>query len=158
MIYLIAAIDSKNGLADEEGIPWQGKIPGDVRYFRKMTLNKNVLMGYNTYIEFKKPLPERSNYVATKNLQKLKPGFTAVKDARKFLEKTREDIWVIGGAGLFADIFDLADQIYLTRVEGNYKCTKFFPLLENDFKLTDTADPIIENGVKYKFEKWIRKN
>ena len=53
MIRAIAAIDNKNGLASETGIPWD--LPTDRAFARKMTEGSNLLMGYGTYIEFSKP-------------------------------------------------------------------------------------------------------
>ncbi len=154
MIRFIAAIDSKNGLAGEHGIPWQGKIPSDVKYFRDKTLKSTVLMGYGTYAEFRKPLPGRRNLVATSKAGPLLPGFEAVNNARGFLAAANSGIWVIGGAGLFASTLDLADELYLTRVEGDFHCTKFFPAFKSKFKLISSSEHHTENGTNFHFEIW----
>ncbi len=157
MIRFIAAVDNKLGLADEHGIPWQGKIPNEVQYFRTKTLHGNLLMGYGFYKELKKPLPERKNIVATSSNEELRPGFKKVLDARKFLIKTKQDVWVGGGAGLFASTLDLADELYLTRIDGDYRCTKFFPKFEDKFELKSQSEPISENRILYRFQVWVRK-
>jgi dihydrofolate reductase len=59
MIRLIAAIDKSRGIADEHGIPWQGKIPTDTRYFREQTAEGTIVMGYGTYVEYDRPLHDR---------------------------------------------------------------------------------------------------
>src|SRR5665213_4637256 len=107
MIRFIAALDSKNGLANDHGIPWQGRLPTDVAYFRIKTLYGNVMMGYGWYTEQKLPLPERRNLVATTKAEPLREGFELVQDAREFLKATNEDIWVGGGAALFMSTLDL---------------------------------------------------
>ena len=157
MIRFIAALDSKNGIADEHGIPWQGKIPGDVAYFREKTIHGSVMMGGGWYKEQQKPLPERRNIVATSNPEKLRPGFEKAEDARKFLQNFKGDIWVGGGAGLFASTLDLADELYLTRIDKDFQCTKFFPDFEEKFSLKSDSKPVTENGITYKFQVWKKK-
>lgn len=157
MIRFIAAIDNKRGMANEQGIPWQGKVPGDIAYFREKTLHKNVLMGYRTYTEFAKPLSDRRNLVATTKNEQLHQGFEAVPDAHKFLQDSKEDIWVIGGPGLFESVLDLADELYLTRLQTDFNCTKFFPEFETTFKLSKRSEPIFENGISYYFEVWEKR-
>jgi len=157
MIRFIAAIDSKQGIANEHGIPWQGKIPGDVANFRAKTLHGAVVMGMGWYKEQIKPLPERRNIVATSDPGPLRPGFEAVADANKFLEQATEDIWVGGGAGLFASTLDQADELYLTQLDRDFKCTKFFPKFKDQFVLKTESEPMTENGITYTFQVWVRK-
>lgn len=158
MIRFIAAIDNKRGLADEHGIPWQGKLPTDVAYFRSKTINGIVMMGYGWYQEQKEPLPNRRNLVAYPNNEAMRPGFERVKDAREFLKDTKEDVWVGGGAALFASTLDLADELYLTKIEADFNCTKFFPEYEKDFELASESGPITENGITFRFTVWKPKN
>ena len=180
MIRFIAAIDSKHGVANEHGIPWQGKLPTDVAYFRNKTLHGTVMMGYGWYKEQQLPLPERRNLVATSNSEPLRPGFERVPDAREFLNKFKSrfthhpsgvvstagqqdsvvrepDIWVGGGAGLFASTLDLADELYLTLIDWDFHCTKFFPQFEQDFEKVSESEPQTENGITFKFTVWKHK-
>ncbi len=96
MIKFIVAIDEKKGMANEHGIPWQGKIPGDVKRFRDLTEHGNVLMGYKTYSEFNKPLSNRHNYVLTNSDEQLREGFEPVRDLEQFIKTFDGDLWVIG--------------------------------------------------------------
>lgn len=156
MIKFIAAIDIKHGMANDHGIPWQGKLPTDVAYFRNKTNNSSVLMGYATYKELSKPFPNRQNYVATSSGEVLRTGFERVNDARKFIGDALQDIWVIGGAGLFASTIDLADELHLTQLDTDFRCTKFFPEFEHDFVLSDHTEPKVENDITYQFQVWKR--
>lgn len=161
MINFIAAIDKKRGMANNHGIPWAGKIPTDVKYFREKTEGNTVLMGYGTYLEFDHPLPNRRNLVATGKTQKLISGFEPIPDARGFLQDYTDkdrgpDVWVIGGAGLFTSIIDLADELYLTLLDGDFNCTKFFPKYEKDFELVSQTKPQIENNITFHFTIWKR--
>lgn len=158
MIRFIAAVDNKLGLADEHGIPWQGKLPTDVAYFRSKTINGVVMMGYGWYIEQKQPLPNRRNVVASSNTDPLRDGFESTHDAREFLRNAAEDIWVGGGAGLFASTLDQADELYLTRIDADFNCTKFFPAFEDKFSLFERSPDHQENGITFRFEIWKPKS
>jgi dihydrofolate reductase len=149
MIRFIAAVDNKLGMADDHGIPWD--LPSDRKYFRDKTLHGNVMMGSGWYKEQELPLPDRRNLVATKDPTPLRPGFERVTDAREYLQNTKDDIWVGGGAGLFASTIDLAEELYLTHIDADFQCTKFFPEFEKDFKLVSKSKPLTENGIEYYF-------
>lgn len=158
MIRCIAALDNKRGIANDHGIPWQGKLPTDVAYYRAKITSGTLLMGYGLYKELTKPYPGGINYVATDNkAEKFPEGFEPVYDAREFLQKAEGDVWNLGGAGLFMSTLDLADELYLTKIEADFNCTKFFPEYENDFELVSQSEPQIENGLTFRFTVYRRK-
>ena len=157
MIRFICAMDSKQGIANEGGIPWQGKLPTDVAYFRKKTLHSTIMMGAGWYAEQQKPLPDRLNVVATTTTEQLRPGFEKVSDARLYLQDAGVDVWVGGGAGLFASTLDLADELYITQLDGDFGCTKFFPKFSDDFTLVSQTEPQTENGITFRFQVWQRR-
>ncbi len=163
MIRFIAAIDDNRGLANDKGIPWSGKLPTDIARFRRKTLHGTVVMGFRTYQEFSHPLSERRNLVVVRPGTKLRwqPGFEPLEDAPAFLQaasRNNQDIWVIGGAGIFHDLLSYADQLDLTRVGGNFRCTKFFPEFETVFKRVKRGPQQSENGIPFRFEIWERKS
>jgi len=158
MIRAIVATDSKRGIADDHGIPWQGKVPSDAAWFREKTMTGGlILMGYGTYTEFSSPLHGRENFVATHRPEPLRDGFSKVADARKFLQETTEDVWNIGGAALFTETLDLNDELYITKLQGDFDCTKFFPEYEQLFELASESEPITENGITFTFCIYRRK-
>lgn len=156
MIRCIVAIDDKRGMANEQGIPW--KIPGDQKYFVDSLETDLTLMGYGTYLEVKKPFGHHDNYVATARHEKLRKGFIKVSDARQFLSHATEDVWNIGGAGLLGQTIDLIDELYITQLEGDFGCTKFFPEFKEEFRLATESRPITENGITYRFQVWRRNS
>lgn len=158
MIRCIVAVDSKMGLANDAGIPWAGQLPKEVQYYRDNIKTADILMGFGVYREMKKPYETvGKNYVATRRGAELMPGFEVVEDARGFLQNHEGDIWNVGGAVLFQDTLDLTDEIYITRIEKDFNCTKFFPEFEDNFELASRSDAQEENGITYYFEIWKRK-
>jgi dihydrofolate reductase len=158
MIRAIAAIDSRLGLATDTGIPWH--VPADVEHFRCTIASSAVLMGYGTYREFVNPLPDSTNYVATRRGSVLRDGFVAVDDVDSLLtDELGGDLWVIGGAVLYASTLPLVHQLALTRVDGDFDCTKFFPPFEGMFGLvTDQAVPPSEGVPAIRFQTWQRSS
>ncbi len=158
MVRLIAAVDNKLGIADDHGIPWQGQIPMDTKYFNDQTSEGIIVMGFRTYLEFDQTLHHRENFVVTRSdSAELRPGFERIVDLPDFFrEHARELVWVIGGAGLFAASLATADELYITRLDRDFRCTKFFPAFADAFELVSDLGPHTENGISFRFEIWRR--
>ena len=65
MISLIVAHDKNRVIGYENGMPWH--LPGDLKYFKEMTMGKPVIMGRKTFESIGRPLPGRRNIVITRN-------------------------------------------------------------------------------------------
>jgi dihydrofolate reductase len=158
MIRLIAAMDNQRGIADEHGIPWQGKIPSDTKRFHDKTSRGIIVMGYATYKEYDKPLHHRENFVVARaDTGELRAGFTAIPDADRFFDvHGHQLVWVIGGAALFSASLARADQLVLTRLEPDFHCTKFFPEFTDGFELENDDGPHVESDLTFRFETWRR--
>lgn len=158
MIRLIAAIDDRRGVANEQGIPWHGKIPRDTKYFRDKTAHGVIVMGYGSYVEFDRPLHDRTNFVVDRpGTEALRPGFEGVNDVASFLrEHANDDVWIIGGAALFATTIADADELLLTQLQGDFHCTKFFPTFSDTFDMAKTLGPFVESDITFRFETWRR--
>jgi dihydrofolate reductase len=159
VIRLIAAIDVKRGLGDGHGIPWQGKLPSDAEYFRRQTTEGLIVMGFRTYEEFDRPLHDRTNYVVSRSgSSPLRPGFDSVDDLGRFLtDHTGELVWIIGGAAVYEASLASADELYITQLEQDFHCTKFFPVFDGEFLLDPGAETQRENDISFRFETWRRR-
>jgi dihydrofolate reductase len=156
MIRLIAAIDSQRGIATDSGIPW--KLPGDSAYFREKTARGLIVMGRATYDEFAAPLHGGENYVLSTTTTALRAGFQAITGLQQLrAAHPDEDIWVIGGATVYRETMGAADELLLTQVLQDFKCTKFFPPYQADFELERQSANHQEGGVTYRFETWQRR-
>jgi dihydrofolate reductase len=155
MIRLIAALDTKRGVATDKGIPW--KLADDAAYFENQTTTGLIVMGWATYNEFSAPLHGRKNYVMTRDQRPLRSGFAPVA-ALDDLTKSHpdEDVWVIGGAFVFAETIAQGDELFLTQVLQDFHCTKFFPDYRTGFTRFTESPLRDEGGIKYRFEKWRR--
>jgi dihydrofolate reductase len=155
VIRAIAAVDDRLGVGTDAGIPWS--VPADVEHFHSATASTDVLMGYATYTEFAAPMEGRTNFVATRG-GALRDGFEPVTDTVGFVEGYGPaDLWIIGGAALFSATLALTEELYLTRIAGDYACTKFFPPFEADFRLvSDQPTPADGDVPAFRFQVWRR--
>lgn len=153
MISVIVAIDDKRGIANDSGIPWD--IPEDKKFFRRKTKGRVVVMGGGTYKEFDEPLPGRTNVVLTKD-KSVRDGFIAESSVEAVLKKYKDDFVVIGGAMTFQVFWPNIEHIWLTVVEGDFNCTKFFPEYKDEFKLVSKTKSYKANGITYRYEQWRR--
>lgn len=154
MIRCIVAVDQKNGMANDHGIPWD--LPADRKYFRDQTKNSIVVMGYGTYAEFTEPLPDRRNLVVGREGTELRPGFELITSVLEFVRSCNEDVWIIGGAKLFETTIYLADELFITQIESDFHCTKFFPGYIDAFRRVDNESSQTENGITFTFTQWKR--
>ena len=148
-------MDLRRGIATASGIPW--KLPGDTDYFHEQTARGLILMGRATYTEFAAPLHGRENFVLSAEPGLLRTGFRAVTSLDQLrASHPDEDIWVIGGATVYAETISEAEELLLTEVLGDFNCTKFFPNFTDEFRLAVQGDDRQEGDVTYRFETWQR--
>lgn len=130
--FIVAA--AENGIIGRDGqLPW--RLPSDLRYFRKLTMGKPVLMGRKTYLSIGRPLPGRTNIVVTrdKTFQAagvvVAPSLEAAHDIAlgDALRRLVTEIMVIGGADIFAQWLDRADRLEITEVHDKPEGDTFLP-------------------------------
>lgn len=155
MIRLIAAIDDKHGIARRGIIPWD--IPMHGEYAREVTsrAGANVLMGRVTLQIMNGPMPGHNNFVLTHDARVPFPNVQVVHSKiGDFLRAFIEDVWVIGGASVYEQAIPYADELYLTHVEGDFGCDKFFPEFRDQFTMVDQSPLEQQNGESFRFEVW----
>lgn len=128
-VSLIAAIDRNGLIADDKGLPWAGRMPSDMVYFRAITIGHTIIMGRTTFEEFDKLLPGRDHIVITSKKLPKQPGLTVVKSPEDALTTVEDEgeVFVIGGAMVFSEFIDKAKKLYLTEIDHEFKGNKYFP-------------------------------
>ena len=164
---IVVAMDDQNGIGKQGRLPWH--LPADLKHFKEITTkvigtakHNAVIMGRKTWgslPEKFRPLPSRVNVVLTsdKNFQ-IPDGvlvFNSFDQALKELSHNKEvgDIFVIGGAQLYAQIIDHPQcaRLYVTLVQGSFACDVFFPSIPARFKLAATGPLMSLNTPQYRF-------
>ncbi len=133
-LYLIAAIGQNKELGKDNNLLWH--IPEDLRFFKETTLNKNIIMGVNTYYSLPKRLPNRKHIVITHQNRYLEDTliFHNIADLLNYCETSREEFYVIGGAKIYAQLIEYVSKMYLTKIADSKEADAYFPdFNENDF-------------------------
>ncbi len=109
------------------GLPW--RLSDDLRRFKKLTMGHHIVMGRKTYESIGRPLPGRVSIVITRQAAYRAAGAVVVRSLREALLVAPEDdeVFVIGGAEIYAQALPLADRVYLTEVVGEVQGDTFFP-------------------------------
>jgi dihydrofolate reductase len=132
LISLIAAIGKNRELGKDNDLLFQ--IPEDMKFFREKTRGHTVIMGRKTYESIGRPLPNRTNIIISRSLDvniqssevKIVYSIEEALELAKTIEK--EEIFVIGGAQIYALALPFADKLYLTLVNKEVKdADAFFP-------------------------------
>lgn len=129
IISLIVAMDRNGVIGSQGGMPW--RLPADLRYFKKVTMGKPVVMGRKTFKSIGKPLPGRHNIVLTRSHSFAAPGCTVVHSPAAALTAAgnAEEVMIIGGAEIYRQFLPCSDRIYLTRIDAAFEGDTVFPEL-----------------------------
>lgn len=137
---MIVAIDKNRGIGKDNKL--LAHIKEDLKYFKEKTLNKVIVMGYNTYMSLpKKPLPNRTNIVLTKKEINLE-GAIVINSLDKLMEKVKElekegnEVFICGGAQIYKEMLPYVDKLYVTHIMHEFDADTFFPEYEDSFKLS----------------------
>jgi len=134
MISLIVAIAHDNVIGRSNDLPWY--LAADLKHFKEMTTGHAVVMGRKTYesiaARLGKPLPDRHNIIVTRDEELTVPGATVVHSLEMaFDEHEDNELFVIGGAEIYAQSMPHADRLYVTEIDADIKGgDTFFPLID----------------------------
>lgn len=159
-ISLIAAVDKNGGIGINNKMPWH--IPADLKYFKKVTTDKIVVMGRKTFESIgNKPLPDRFNIILS---QTMEPGlnYITMDSVSKIVNNNFinfVDVMVIGGASVYAQLLPYADTLYLTEIDAEFNCDTVFPQWDREeFDLVH-HQPVLDSkqSFSYAFKVYQRK-
>lgn len=130
-ISLIAAISNNLVIGDKNKIPWY--LPEDLKWFKKNTINKNIIMGRVTWESIEKFLPMRTNIVVSKkkifkkNIIWADSINSAIISSVCSKHSEHEEIMVIGGSQIYQQMLFYANKLYLTHVNCDISGDTYFP-------------------------------
>ena len=129
MVSLIVAIAQNGVIGDKNTLLWN--IKEDMRRFRSTTTGHAVIMGRKTFDSIGRPLPKRTNVVITRG-DVAYEGCEMVHSLEEAIAKfsADEEVFIIGGAQIYAQALPLVDKLYLTIVHRDYEGDTSFPEID----------------------------
>lgn len=121
-------------------MPWH--LPEDLAHFKATTSGATVVMGRRTWESFPprfRPLPGRTNVVITGRPDWSDDGAVVVHSLAEALDRAG-DIWVIGGARVYAEAMAYADTIVVTEIDAAYDGDTYAPVVDAAWIVADTGE------------------
>jgi dihydrofolate reductase len=132
-ISLIVAMAKNHTIGVNNTLPW--RIPADLQHFKRLTLGHHILMGRKTFDSIGKPLPQRTTVVITRNPELQIDGCLMAKSLEAAIAACagETEIFVVGGAEIYAQALPYANTLYLTEIQQDVVGDAHFPA----FKLSE---------------------
>lgn len=153
IISLIAAV-AENGLIGRNGeLPWH--LSSDLRRFKKLTLDHDVIMGRRTYESIGHPLPRRRIIVVSTTQTFSSAGVSSVATFPAALEEAAargaDEVFIAGGSRIYAAAISLADRLLLTRIQANVDGNVYFPKVDwDEWQLVEEEITVPAEGDEFK--------
>lgn len=159
----IVAVDRKWGIGKKNGLLF--RLPEDMAYFRKNTIDKTVVMGSNTLKSFPggKPLKNRTNIVFWPGGEKRDDctvcgSFDELKS--ELVKYDGDDIFIIGGAMFYRTMLPYCDAALVTKVDADGDAEVFFENLDEleGWRLEKESEPVSDGEYDIKFTEYKNTN
>lgn len=129
-VTIVAAVARNGVIGVDGGLPW--RLPDELALFKELTLGHVLVMGRRTYESVGRPLPGRTTIVVTGNPEwdasaegVLRAG--SVGEALEVAARLDEEVFVVGGAGVYDASLPSADRLALTFVDAEPRGDTRFP-------------------------------
>ena len=161
-VTVIVAVAANLAIGRDNTIPWH--LRADLQYFKKMTMDKTIIMGRNTFasLGFRK-LPGRTSVVVTSDPELGdKYGVETYTSLAAAIAAHRgePEIMIIGGGRLYREAVNYAARLLVTKVDTVVEDAQvFFPSFDDAFKLVGREDfnADEQNDFDYSFCVYERK-
>ncbi len=156
-VTLVAAV-ADNGVIGADGdIPW--RIPADFAHFKALTLGHVLVMGRATYESIGRPLPGRITVVLTRDPDWTADGVLVAPDlatALRLAADVDEEVFVVGGASVYAEALAVADSQVLTEVHLSPAGDTRYPDFDGPTWVEERREPHLDAEIPYEFVWYAR--
>ena len=144
-----------NGVIGIDGkLPWH--LPEDLAHVKRTTLGSPVIMGRKTWDSLPpkfKPLPGRTNIVVTRQPDWQDAGAQRASSLPEALASCDPgaDVWVIGGAQIYAEAAPLATRAVITEIDRDFEGDVHAPELGAGWREVAREPGVSTNGLPFSF-------
>jgi len=175
LTHAIVATGFNGEIGCRGAIPWEGKLPRDMKFFMDTTRNSVMIMGRVTADSLKLPFKTRKSIIVTTKRNETLERYGHHSDVMSSLEaallwaeatlatdETMKNTFIIGGAQIYREAMQkkLIDVMYLTTVHAEFKhADAFFNFDSNGYELThsEAHPPDEKNAYGCTFNTFQRK-
>ena len=159
-INMIFARSANGVIGINNAMPWH--LPEDLAHFKKLTLGCPVIMGRKTWYSIPpkfRPLPGRTNIVVTRQSDWQPEGANTAGSLQAALAQCHaaSDVWIIGGAQIYAQAEPLAARIEMTLIDKEFEGDAFAPVLGSQWQAVHKQDHVSSTGLNFSFITYTRQ-
>lgn len=155
----MAAVAAGGVIGRDGGLPW--RLPADLAHFRKLTMGHTLILGRKTFDSLGRALPGRRMIVLSRGPASRAGGCETAASLEEALRRAGAgEVFVIGGASIYAQALPLASRMYLTRIDAAVEGDSFFPVFdEREWQLIETRPGLTDaaNPLPHEFQVWERR-
>jgi dihydrofolate reductase len=162
VLKILVAFDENRVIGKNNTLIWH--LPADLKRFKTLTTGHVIIMGRKTFESIGKPLPNRTSIVISRQVDLHIEGAIIAHSVEEAILKaksiTREDIYIVGGAEIYALSLPLADQILVTQLHDIFDGDAYFPEIPTaTFEVTEKERGITDekNAYQYSYITYTRK-
>ena len=156
ILSFIVAVSDNNAIGRHNALPWH--LPEDLKFFKRTTMGKPVVMGRKTFESLGRALPGRVNIVISGNKDLVLPEGVIRCDhidaaIERLQQENAEEGFIIGGGQIFAKTMDIVERMYITRVHTTVAdADAFFPDIDHThWKMVSEERHHVDDNHQYSF-------
>jgi len=127
---LIVAMATNHTIGLNNKMPWH--LSADLKKFKQITMGHPIIMGRKTFESIGRPLPGRQNIIISRNPHYEQQACLVFNNLDSALLSCTEadEVFVIGGATLYAATLARADRLYITKIQQAFDGDTWFPEID----------------------------
>lgn len=146
---IIVAMSENYVIGLNNSLPWH--LSDDLKRFKEITTGHQIVMGRKTYESIGRPLPNRDNFVLTRNAKLQIDGINVIKSLND-IPSSDKKTFIIGGGEIYAQLINSCDELLVTKIHCKIDGDAYFPIIDlSVWSLINQSEKFTENDLEYSY-------
>lgn len=146
---IIVAMSDNYVIGLNNSLPWH--LSDDLKRFKEITTGHQIVMGRKTYESIGRPLPNRDNFVLTRNAKLQIDGINVIKSLND-IPSSDKKTFIIGGGEIYTQLINSCDELLVTKIHCEIDGDAYFPIIDlSVWSLINQSEKFTENDLEYSY-------
>lgn len=146
---IIVAMSENYVIGLNNSLPWH--LSDDLKRFKEITTGHQIVMGRKTYESIGRPLPNRDNFVLTRNAKLQIDGINVIKSLND-IPSSDKKTFIIGGGEIYTQLINSCDELLVTKIHCEIHGDAYFPIIDlSVWSLINQSEKFTENDLEYSY-------
>lgn len=146
---IIVAMSENYVIGLNNSLPWH--LSDDLKRFKEITTGHQIVMGRKTYESIGRPLPNRVNFVLTRNAKLQIDGINVIKSLND-IPSSDKKTFIIGGGEIYTQLINSCDELLVTKIHCEIDGDAYFPIIDlSVWSLINQSEKFTENDLEYSY-------